>query len=139
MAGEEVGGVWQSGCLVYGVPIGTDPYVSYMLDKKVEEIANKAIKTSKVLEGESQALWAVLRQSLQQKFGYWLSLVHPSQVAAAASKVDEVLRRVLEQVAGFSIPLRGEDLSYTCRWMYWGEHPSRRSSLASPSSRAASG
>ena len=78
-------------------------------------------------------------QSLQQKFGYWLSLVHPSQVAAAAIKVDEVLRRVLEQVAGFSIPLRGEDLSYTCRWMYWGEHPSRRSSVASPSSRAASG
>ena len=53
-------------------------------------------------------------QSLQQKFGYWLSLVHPSQVAAAAIKVDEVLRRVLEQVADFSILLRVEDLSYTC-------------------------
>ena len=69
LAGMEVDGEWESGCLVYGVPVGTDRYVAAMLDIKVEEIARKATTTCKVLEGEAQALWAVLRLSILQKFG----------------------------------------------------------------------
>ena len=86
LAGMEVDGVWESGCLVYGVPVGTDRYVAAMLDTKVEEIARNAARTCKVLEGEAQALWAVLRLSILQKFGYWLALVHPSQARAAAAR-----------------------------------------------------
>ena len=61
--------------------MGTDAYVAHMLDKKVEELAEGAKRACEVLEEESQALWAVLRLSLQQQFGYWISLVHPTQVA----------------------------------------------------------
>ena len=86
LAGVEVDGKWENGCLVYGVPVGTDAYVAAMLDSKVEEIARKATRTCEVLEGEAQALWAVLRLSIQQKFGYWLALVHPSQARAAAAR-----------------------------------------------------
>ena len=79
--------------------MGTDKYVAAMLERKVEEIARKSVRTREVLEGEGQALWPVLRLSIQQKFGYWLALVHPSQAGAAASRVDRVLKYVLEQVA----------------------------------------
>jgi hypothetical protein len=87
-AGAGVGGRWESGLLVYGVPVGTDSYVSHMLDIKVNELASKAGKLCKVLEGESQSLWSCLRLSLQQQFDYWITLVHPSQVAGAAGRVD---------------------------------------------------
>ena len=84
-----------------------------MLDIKVDEVARGARRAREVLKGEAQALWAVLRLSLQQQFGYWLSLVHPTQVAAAADRVDTILRGVLEEVAGFTIP-QGGGHSYTC-------------------------
>ena len=88
----------------------TDAYVSFMLDKKVEELAEGAERACEVLKGESQALCAVLRLSLQQQFGYWVSLVHPSQVAGAAERVDTILRKVLEKVAGGKIPQGGGGL-----------------------------
>ena len=59
LAGVEVEGVWEDGCLVYGVPVGKDRYVAALLDKKVDDIARKAVRTCQVLEGEDQALWAV--------------------------------------------------------------------------------
>ena len=99
---------------MYGVPCGSKNYVGHQLDLKVEEIARGAATACRVLKGESQSLWAVLRLSLQQQFGYWLSLVHPSQVAAAAARVDTVLQGVLQEVGGVNIPLGGEGLSYTC-------------------------
>ena len=68
LAGEQVDGRWEPGWVVYGCPMGTDAYVSFMLDKKVEELAEGAERACEVLEGESQALWAVLRLSLQQQF-----------------------------------------------------------------------
>ena len=85
-----------------------------MLDKKVEELAEGAKRACEVLEEESQALWAVLRLSLQQQFGYWISLVHPTQVAGAADRVDSILWKVLEKVAGSVVPQASEDLAYTC-------------------------
>ena len=114
LAGAEVAGSWEPGWVVYGCPMGTDAYTSFMLDQKVEEVARGAARACEVLEGESQALWAVLRLSIQQQFGYWISLVHPSQVAAAAERVDSILHQVLESVAGFSIPEWGEGKAYTC-------------------------
>jgi hypothetical protein len=100
--------------LVYGIPVGSDRYVASMLDRKVEEVADSAAKSVQVLQGEPQALWTVLRLSIQQQFGYWLALVHPTQVAAAAARVDTILHSVLERVAGFPIPEGGQGLTYTC-------------------------
>ena len=40
--------------------------------------------------------------------------MHPSQARAAASRVDDVLRGVLEKVCGFTIPQEEEGLPYTC-------------------------
>ena len=37
-AGAKVNGQWEPGMLCYGVPIGTDKYVQYMLNLKVTEI-----------------------------------------------------------------------------------------------------
>lgn len=113
LAGAQVEGRWETGWVVYGCPVGTDTYVEHMLDKKVEEVARGASRAKEVLEDEAQALWAVLRLSLQQQFSYWLSMVHPSQVAAAADRMDSILQGVLESVAGFSIP-QGGGQSYTC-------------------------
>ena len=114
LAGEMVDGRWEPGWIVYGCPMGTDAYVAHMLDKKVEELAEGAKRACEVLEEESQALWAVLRLSLQQQFGYWISLVHPTQVAGAADRVDSILWKVLEKVAGSVVPQASEDLAYTC-------------------------
>ena len=51
---------------------------------------------------------------MQQQFGYWLSLVHPTQVARAAARVDTIPQEVLEEVGGFTIPQEGGNLDYTC-------------------------
>ena len=113
-AGRVVEGRWEPGWLVYGVPCGSDQYVAAMLDIKVDEVARGAARACEVLQGESQALWSVLRLSLQQQFGYWISLVHPTQVEEAATRVDNIMLRVLQQVGGFEIPQGGEGLPYTC-------------------------
>ena len=49
-AGETVEGVFQPGFLCYGVPIGTDAYVSAMLDLKIRELETEVRHMSGVLE-----------------------------------------------------------------------------------------
>ena len=71
LAGAEVNGRWEVGWVVYGCLMGTDAYVAHMLDKKVEEISQGATRAKEVLKDDPQALWAVLRLSLQQQFSYW--------------------------------------------------------------------
>ena len=102
-------GNFQPGFLCYGVPVGTDLYVTHMLEQKVEELAAKAQQSCKVLGTERQALWTTLRQSLSQTLDYWMSLVHPTQIEAAANRMDEVLWSVLEVAVGSHIP-RGEEV-----------------------------
>ena len=97
-------GNFQPGFLCYGVPVGTDLYVTHMLEQKVEELAAKAQQSCKVLGTERQALWTTLRQSLSQTLDYWMSLVHPTQIEAAANRMDEVLWSVLEVAVGSHIP-----------------------------------
>ena len=103
-AGIEVEERFEPGFLCYGVPIGTDEYVGYKLDQKVEEVAAGVQKACQVMEGESQALWALLRLSFSQQFDYWISLVHPSQVKLAAQKMNKVMGDMLEFLAGSKIP-----------------------------------
>ena len=103
-AGCYVGEEFEPGFLCYGVPVGTDRYVEHMLEKKVEDIAKSAKNACETLDEERQALWAVLRLSLSQQLDYWLQLCYPSNIRAAAEKVDSILWNVLETTAFSKIP-----------------------------------
>ena len=112
IAGKEVNGTFEPGMMVYGVPVGTDEYVQSMMEIKIEEIASTAIKVCNVLADERQALWTALRLSTQQKLDYWLMLLHPSQVKAAAERMDIILWQMLEAVVGSHLPRQQEGLGY---------------------------
>ena len=75
-----------------------------MLEKKIEDIAKSAKNSCDILDEERQSLWTVLRLSLAQQLDYWLQLCYPSNIKAAAEKVDTILWKVLESVAFSSIP-----------------------------------
>ena len=111
-AGAKVNGQWEPGMLCYGVPIGTDKYVQYMLNLKVTEIEQEVEAISLVLEEERQALWAVLRSSISQKLDYWLTLVYPSLVQEAAARMDMLEIKILEKLIGSHIPLEKEGLGW---------------------------
>ena len=106
LAGLEVEGDHLPGFLCYGVPVGSDRYVEAMLEEKVDKIAEAAEKAVKVLAGERQALWAVIKWSVSQQFEYWLQHCYPTDVQAAAYSLK--LWRVTESFIGSLIP-EGED------------------------------
>ena len=49
-----------------------------------------------VLQGEGQAIWTVLRSSTIMKLDYHLALCYPSDMAEAASEMDNLLYNMLE-------------------------------------------
>ena len=71
----DVEGQFSPCLLVYGVPVGFD---------KVKEIEANTEKAIDLRRHENQALWTVLRSSVQHQFDYWPMLVHPSLTEAAA-------------------------------------------------------
>ena len=113
-AGGMIAGQWEPGMICYGVPVGSDCYVEFMLDKKVTEVAQEVGTICEVLESERQALWTVLRSSISQRLDYWLALVYPSNVRAAAEKMDRLIMTVLEKLIGVHIPLESENLGWDC-------------------------
>ena len=108
IAGEQVGGVFQPGFLVYGQPVGSPEYVTRQLWAKAQEIIRDAKKTVEVLGGEKQALWAALKWSITQRFDYWCQLSYPSDIKPVASWLDSELWVLLESAVGCHIP-RGEE------------------------------
>ena len=104
LAGKEVDGEFLGGYLCYGIPVGCDQYVRHMLAQKVEEVAIKAERAVKVLAGERQSLWAVLKWSVTQQMDYWLQLSYPSDMSAAGAGLDRKIWRVLEATIGSKIP-----------------------------------
>ena len=92
--------------ICYGIPVGTDRYVTHKLEEMVTEIAGEVDLVCEVLQDEHQALWAVLRSSVSQKLDYWLTLVYPSQVREAAEKMDSLQMKVMEILLGLKIPLQ---------------------------------
>ena len=64
LAGKDVDGVFQSGFLCYGVPVGTPQYATSQLWERAQKIMKDARKTVDVLGGEMQALWASLKWSI---------------------------------------------------------------------------
>ena len=104
-AGSRIDGLWEPGIICYGVPIGSEKYVTKMLSNKMDELEQQADQIQAVLEDEKQALWAVLRSSLSHKFDYWLTLCYPSQVKSAAERMDALQNRILDNLAGTHIPM----------------------------------
>ena len=113
-AGVTVDGVFEPGFLCYGVPVGTQKYVEYMLNRKIEDNAKGAKNVSNVLGDERQALWTALRLSLSQQLDYWLQLCYPTDIMKAAEKMDKVLWEVLEKTASSHIPRKDEQKGWEC-------------------------
>ena len=108
LAGETVDGVFESGLMVYGVPVGSRAYVMFKLREVAAVIVRDAKRTSEVLRQDRQALWTALRLSVTQRFGYLQQLVAPSLTEEVAAELDEALWAVLEAACGFQVPRWGE-------------------------------
>ena len=92
LAGCEVDGVFRPGFLCYGIPVGDDKYIRFMLEEKVKEVKNEVDLVKDLLGPEDgQAVWTILHCSLAQKLDYHLSLCYPSDIAGAAKELDSVL------------------------------------------------
>ena len=84
VAGEVINGQFEPGMDCYGCPIGSDDFVSNMLQCRAEEIVKDAVKSVDLLAGDKQALWSALRLSISNRFGYFCQLVPPSLVEPVA-------------------------------------------------------
>ena len=115
LAGCVVDGRFRSGYLCYGIPVGEDEYVRFMLDEKVKEVKNEVGLVKDLLGPEDgQAVWTILHCSLAQKLDYHLSLCYPSDIAEAAKELDSVLWDLLEYATGLHIPRCDEGLGVEC-------------------------
>ena len=73
------------------------------------DIAKVVKKTYDVLDEERQSLWTILRLSISQQLDYWLQLCYPSNIKAAANKMDSLMWEMLERTADSKIPrLQGD-------------------------------
>ena len=93
---------------MFGVPVGSDDYITHKLRQIADVIMRDAEKTREVLASNRQALWAALRLSINQRFGYLMQHTPPSLCEPVAAELDNSLWRILEAAAGFQIP-RGAD------------------------------
>ena len=107
-AGKEVGGVFESGFVCHGVPVGSDAFVRAALQEKVDELKEVHRQAQQVLGRSSrQALWSGLKGSLAVQFDHLLKAVYPPLVMEAARELDASLWGVLGTAAGQEVP-RGE-------------------------------
>ena len=127
-AGTMVEGQWEPGYLCYGIAVGSDLYVQHQLQEKVEEVIGVVDKVRELLgpHKDYQAIWAILQCSLAQKLDWQLSLNYPSDVEAAASRLDTVYWQLLEFATGLHIPRAEEGLGVECVLMAPGLPPSLR-------------
>ena len=107
LAGKIIDGVFEVGFDCYGVPMGTDKFVTSELMVLAKEIAADAKKARELLSPHKQALWSTLRLSTAQRFQFLCQHVHPSLCEPVADWLDTELWRELEETVGFEIP-RGD-------------------------------
>ena len=88
----------------YGVPIGTDKFITSELMASAEEIKDDASKATDLLSCNRQALWSALRLSIVQRFQYICQHVSPSLCEPVAVWLDTQLWSVLEAATGITIP-----------------------------------
>ena len=110
-AGKYVDGQFEVGFDCYGIPMGTDKYISSELFSTAREIVKDATKTRELISSNKQALWSALRLSIAQRFQYHCQHVHPSLCEPVAAWLDQQLWKELEATIGCEIPLgaRGEE------------------------------
>ena len=99
-AGAMVDDEFQPGFLCYGVPIGTDKYVSTMLDLQLDEMEGEIHKMQEVLEPSRQSMWALLRSSICQRLDFWLTMVYPSQMEKCAERMDNLIINAIQKLLG---------------------------------------
>ena len=104
LAGKEVEGSFEVGIDCYGVPIGTDKFITSELMASAEEIKDDASKATDLLSCNRQALWSALRLSIVQRFQYICQHVSPSLCEPVAAWLDTQLWSVLEAATGITIP-----------------------------------
>ena len=90
--------------------------MQHHLEAKVDEVSREVSRVREVLgpEKDSQAMWAILQCSLAHKLDWQLSLNYPSDIEAAASRLDSVFWQLLEFASGFHIPKAEEGLGVEC-------------------------
>ena len=109
-----VDGVFAPGMECYGVAIGSPAFISNYLNTIVEEITEVVSKTCDLLEQDLQAKWTMLTASVAQKLSYSLSLQYPSDIRAAAARLDTALWEMMQKATGLHIPLREEGRWVEC-------------------------
>ena len=108
MVGEGTSKRFVRGIMVYGVPVGSDEYITVKLQERADEIIKDAEKIRDVLSTDRQALWSALRLSMNNRFGYLQQHVEPSLCEPVARQLDDHLWGILEAACGFSIPRGAE-------------------------------
>ena len=109
LAGETVDGEFQRGFICFGIPLGSDAYITHKLEEQAENIINDAEKAREVLGSDYQSLWTALRLSISTRFQYWMQLTPPSLCEPVARGLDNALWSILESACGFKIPRGGEE------------------------------
>ena len=89
VAGKVIDGRFEAGFDCYGVPMGTNKYISSELMVKAEKIVADADKTKKLLASNKQALWSALRLSIVNRFQYLCQHV-PQEAVGSAGGCDWV-------------------------------------------------
>ena len=91
LAGELVDGEFQRGFICFGIPLGSDAYITHKLEEQAENIINDAEKAREVLGSDYQSLWTALRLSISTRFQYWMQLTPPSLCEPVARGLDNAL------------------------------------------------
>jgi hypothetical protein len=99
-----VEGRFEVGFDCYGVPMGSPEYKTSQLMKRAQEIVKDASTAHELLFSNQQAIWAALRYSIGQRFGYISKHSPPSLCEPVAAWLDNLLWQILESAVGFNIP-----------------------------------
>ena len=108
LAGERVEGHFLRGLMCFGIPIGSEAFITRKLQEQAQEIIADAEKAREMLSSNYQSLWTALRLSISTRFQYWMQLTPPSLCEPVARGLDNALWTILEAACGFKVP-RGEE------------------------------
>ena len=109
LAGERVEGHFLRGFMCFGIPIGSEAFITHKLQEQAQEIIADAEKAREMLSSNYQSLWTALRLSISTRFQYWMQLTPPSLCEPVARGLDNALWTILEAACGFKVPRGGEE------------------------------
>ena len=89
---ETPDGLTLRGFLCFGIPIGSEAYVTHKLQEQANEIIKDGERARQVLGSNYQSLWSTLRLSIANRFQYWMQ---PSLCEPVARELDNALWNIL--------------------------------------------